>query len=110
MPKQKAVRRRPMRQSELIDQLAETTGLNRKQVKLFLTELASLAQREVRLTGEFTLPGLGTLVRAQRTSRLGRNPATGEQINIPARSTIKFKVSKSLKSAAAGDNTTESDI
>jgi len=80
-----------MRQSELIDQLAETTGLNRKQVKLFLTELASLAQREVRLTGEFTLPDWG------RSCVLNAHPgwdvtlATGEQINIPARSTISLK-------------------
>ena len=100
-----------MTQSEVIRHLVESTSLTRAQVKLAFEELASLARREVVLSGEFVLPGLGKLVRSQRTARQGRNPATGELIKIPARKTLKFRVNKSLKTAAlAGDNTTESDI
>lgn len=101
---------RSMKQSEIIDQLADTTSLSRKQVKDVLDALASLAQREVLQTGEFVLPGLGTLTRTHRKAREGRNPATGEPIKISARKTVKFRVGKSLKSAVAGDNTTGSDI
>ena len=99
-----------MKQSELIEHFAKTTGLSRKQVKEFFDELASLAQREVLQTGEFVLPGLGKLVSRQRKARQGRNPATGEAIKIPARKSFSFRVGKSLKSAASGDNTTESDF
>jgi DNA-binding protein HU-beta len=99
-----------MKQSELIDHLVDATGLNRKEVKQFLDELSSLAHREVSLTGEFLLPGMGKLVRTQRRARQGRNPSTGEEIEIPARRTVRFRVGKSLKSAASGDNTTGSDI
>lgn len=102
--------RTPMKQAEIIEHFRTTTGLSRKQVKQFFDQLASLAEQEVRLTGEFTLPGIGTLVRKQRMARQGRNPSTGEQIIIPARRIVKFRVGKSLKAAAAGDNTTDSDI
>ena len=102
--------RAPLKQSELIDNLVDATGLNRKEVKRFLDELSSLAHREVNLTGEFLLPGMGKLVRTQRKARQGRNPSTGEEIKIPARKTVRFRVGKSLKSAASGDNTTGSDI
>jgi len=110
MPTRKRSSRTPMKQSELIDHLVDATGLNRKEVKGVLDELTLLAHREVRLTGEFLLPGLGKLVRTHRQARQGRNPSTGEEIKIPARKTVKFRVGKSLKSAAAGDNTTGSDI
>jgi len=99
-----------MKQSEIMEHFANTTGMSRKQVKEFFDELASLAQREVLQTGEFLLPGLGKLVGSQRKARQGRNPSTGEAIKIPARTTVKLRVAKSLTSALAGDNTTDSDI
>ena len=45
------------------------------------------------------MPGLGKLVRVDRKARVGRNPATGETINIPAKKVVKFRVSKSVKDA-----------
>jgi DNA-binding protein HU-beta len=102
--------RTAMKQSEIIEHIRTTTGLSRKQVKEVFDQLASLAQHEVRVSGEFTLPGIGTLVRTHRKARQGRNPSTGEQITIPARRIVKFKASKPIKAAASGDNTTESDI
>lgn len=102
--------RTAIKQSEIIEHIRTTTGLSRKQVKELFDQLASLAEQEVRRAGEFTLPGIGTLVRTQRKARQGRNPSTGEQITIPARTIVKFRVGKSLKAAASGDNTTESDI
>ena len=50
----------------------------------------------------FTLPGLGKLVLVNRKARIGRNPATGEQIQIPAKRVVKFRVAKAAKDAILG--------
>ena len=63
----------------------------------FLDELADLAYKNAKNT--FTLPGLGKLVLINRKARLGRNPATGEQIQIPAKRVVKFRVAKAAKDA-----------
>ncbi|HEY5839087.1 MAG TPA: HU family DNA-binding protein [Pyrinomonadaceae bacterium] len=91
-----------MTQSEVINYVAERTSLNRAQAKQFFEDLASLAVSEVTSGGEFVLPGFGKLVRAERKAREGRNPATGETIQIPAKTTLKFRVSKAAKTAALG--------
>ena len=86
-----------MTQSEIINHFAEKTGMKRAQVKEFFDELANLASTEVKSNGEFTLPGFGKLVLSERKAREGRNPATGETIQIPAKTTLKFRVGKSMK-------------
>ncbi len=57
------------------------------------------ATTQTRKTGEFTVPGLGKLVKAQRAARMGRNPATGESIKIAAKTTVKFRLGKAAKDA-----------
>ena len=47
----------------------------------------------------FTIPGLGKLVVVNRKARMGRNPATGEQIKIPAKRVLKFRIAKAAKDA-----------
>jgi DNA-binding protein HU-beta len=89
-----------MTQSEVVNHFAKKIGMKRGEVKEFFNELSSLATREVRTNGEFVLPGFGKLVKAQRKAREGRNPATGETIHIPARTALKFRISKTLKTAA----------
>jgi DNA-binding protein HU-beta len=86
-----------MTQSEVINHFAEKTGLKRAQVKEFFEELANLASTEVKSNGEFALPGFGKLVRSERKAREGRNPATGETIQIPSKTTLKFRVGKGMK-------------
>ncbi len=86
-------------QTEIVSQLAETTGLKKTDAKEFFTALASLAASEVKKNGEFTLPGFGKLVKTMRKEREGRNPATGAPIKIPAKTTVKFRVGKGLKDA-----------
>ena len=61
--------------------------------------LSSLAVSEVKKNGVFVLPGIGRLVRVDRKARLGRNPATGESIKIPAKKVVKFRVAKAAKDA-----------
>jgi len=89
--------RKRMTQSEVINHFAEKTGMKRAQIKDFFEELAELATSEVKSNGEFVLPGFGKLVRSERKAREGRNPATGETIQIPAKTTLKFRVGKSMK-------------
>src|ERR671914_3130078 len=86
-----------MSQSEVFNHFAEKTGMKRAQVKELFEELANLAMREVKTNGEFALPGFRKLVLSERKAREGRNPQTGETIQIPAKTTLKFRVGKSIK-------------
>ncbi len=88
-----------MTKSQLLTVLAEKTNLSKKEVSNFLNELASLAYKEVKKNGEFVLPGFGKLVKVRRKARIGRNPATGEEIKIPAKTVVKFRLAKAAKDA-----------
>ncbi|HEX8651469.1 MAG TPA: HU family DNA-binding protein [Pyrinomonadaceae bacterium] len=92
-----AAGKKRMTQSEVINHFAEKFDLKRAQVKELFDELANLASNEVKTNGEFALPGFGKLVRSERKAREGRNPATGETIQIPAKTTLKFRVGKGMK-------------
>jgi DNA-binding protein HU-beta len=89
-----------MTQSQIIAKLAEGAEISKKQVKSFLDSVAALAYKEAK--NGFTLPGLGKLVLVDRKARIGRNPATGEPIKIPAKKVVKFRVAKAAKEAIAG--------
>ena len=86
-----------MSQSEVVNHFAEKYELKRAQVKELFEELASLATNEVKESGEFVLPGFGKLVLSERKAREGRNPQTGETIQIPAKTALKFRIGKGLK-------------
>jgi DNA-binding protein HU-beta len=92
-----AAGKKRMTQSEVINHFAEKFDLKRTQAKEIFDELANLASSEVKETGEFVLPGFGKLVRSERKAREGRNPATGDTIQIPAKTTLKFRVGKGMK-------------
>ena len=86
-----------MSQSEVINHFAEKYELKRSQVKEIFEELSNLAVNEVKSNGEFVLPGFGKLVLSERKAREGRNPQTGETIQIPAKTALKFRIGKGLK-------------
>ncbi len=88
-------------QTEIINSLAETSGLAKKDVKGIFDALSALAVSEVKTNGEFTIPGFGKLVKATRKAREGRNPATGAVIKIPAKTTVKFRLGKAIKDAVS---------
>jgi DNA-binding protein HU-beta len=88
-----------MTQSQLIRELAETAGVNTKVARQMVANLTEIALRETKKKGVFVLPGIGRLVRQERKARMGRNPATGEAIKIPAKKVVKFRVAKSVKDA-----------
>jgi len=80
-----------MTQTQLVRGLAEAGEITNKQSRAILDSLSSMAIAEVRKNGVFVLPGIGRLVRVDRKARLGRNPATGESIKIPAKKVVKFR-------------------
>ncbi|MFZ6015736.1 MAG: HU family DNA-binding protein [Patescibacteria group bacterium] len=88
-----------MTKSQMLSALAEKTGMAKKDVAMLLDELTEMSYKEVKKSGEFTLPGIGKLVKVNRKARTGRNPATGETIKIPAKTVVKFRVAKAAKEA-----------
>ena len=88
-----------MTQSQIVQSLAEKCEITRKVAHSLMSKLAETAIHEVKKNGVFVLPGLGRLVRVDRQARMGRNPATGEAIRIPAKKVVKFRVAKAAKDA-----------
>lgn len=88
-----------MNKSQTLNALAEKLGKTRKEVAEMLEALVNLAYSEAKKSGEFTIPGLGKLMKKHRAARMGRNPATGEQIQIKAKTVCKFRVAKAAKDA-----------
>ena len=86
-----------MTQSQLVKELAEAVATSGKVAKAFVEKYAAIAVRETKKSGVFVLPGIGRLVRVDRKARMGRNPATGATIKIPAKKVVKFRVAKSVK-------------
>ena len=86
--------------SQIAASIAEIAGITKKQSVLALEGLVGLAYKNAK--NSFTIPGLGKLVLVNRKARMGRNPATGESIKIPAKRVVKFRVSKKAKDAILG--------
>jgi DNA-binding protein HU-beta len=86
-----------MTKTQIIAALADKTGLAKKQVAEVLAGVSELAYKEAKVG--FTIPGLGKLVVVNRKARMGRNPATGEAIKIPAKKVLKFRIAKAAKDA-----------
>src|SRR5271163_1444778 len=94
----RAVRkRRMMTQSQVAAHLAEKVGITKKQAKTALEELTALVVRELNKEGSLRLAGLGIFRKRKSKARMGRNPATGETIKIPARRRLRFSAAKALK-------------
>jgi DNA-binding protein HU-beta len=86
-----------MTKSETLNALAEKLGKTRKEAGEILDAVVGLAYEETKKSGEFTIPGLGKLLKKHREARMGRNPATGESIKIAAKTVVKFRVAKAAK-------------
>ena len=86
-----------MTKTELIQALADAAMLEKKQAKAFLEALTAVVEKNIKKGGEVALKGLGKFRVVKRKARMGRNPATGEAIKIPAKTVVKFTVTKSLK-------------
>ena len=83
--------------SQVIAGIAEAAGITKKQASAAVDALVQLAYKGA--VNGFKIPGLGKLVKVQRKARMGRNPATGEAIQIPAKTVLKFRIAKAAKDA-----------
>jgi DNA-binding protein HU-beta len=92
-----AAAKKPMTKAQIMTKLSEELGITKKQAVEFVETFIGLAYKEAKKG--FTVPGLGKLVVQKRKARMGRNPATGEAIKIPAKTVLKFRIAKAAKDA-----------
>ncbi len=102
MPTAKETAPKTMTKAQIIAYLAEKNELTKKQVAAFLESYVELAYRETKKNKKFAVPGFGILKLNKRKARIGRNPATGASIKIPAKTAVKMSVSKACKDAILG--------
>jgi DNA-binding protein HU-beta len=88
-----------MTKTQVVAQLAAKVALPKKTVATVLEALVALATKEAKATGQFVVPGVGKAVKAARKARVGRNPQTGEAIQIPAKTVVRFRLAKAFKDA-----------
>jgi DNA-binding protein HU-beta len=86
-----------MTKSQIMAELAAKLSIKKKQAVEFVDALVQLAYKQAK--NGFTIPGLGKLVLVNRKARMGRNPATGATIQIPAKKVLKFRIAKAAKEA-----------
>jgi DNA-binding protein HU-beta len=86
-----------MTKGQIIGGVAEKAGISKKQAAAAIEALVAMAYANA--ADGFTVPGLGKLVLIDRKARMGRNPATGESIQIPAKRVVKFRIAKACKDA-----------
>jgi DNA-binding protein HU-beta len=86
-----------MTQTQMTAHLADKIGISNKQAKSALDELSELVTHQLKKEGLLRLAGLSVFRKRKLKARMGRNPATGEQIKIPARTRLRFTPAKALK-------------
>ena len=83
--------------ADLVDKIAEETGATKRLVHDLLIEMVDLTKKELDADGHAIFPGLGRFRLRWHEARTGRNPQTGEAIEIPAHSSINFKAEAKLR-------------
>ena len=91
--------KKPMTKPQIVSHFAKKFEISKKTASGIIEEVAALAVSETKKTGAFSLPGIGKLVLVKRKARMGRNPATGATIKIPAKTVVKMRVAKVAKEA-----------
>jgi nucleoid DNA-binding protein len=86
-----------MTRTEFIDALATEANMDKRDAKRFLEAVTSVIERTIKAGGEIPLKGLGKFKVQNRKARVGRNPLTGDPVDIPAKTVVKFTVAKALK-------------
>jgi DNA-binding protein HU-beta len=91
--------KKPMTKGQIVSHFAGKYEFSKKTAAEIIDEMAALAVSETKKAGSFTFPGIGKLVLVKRKARLGRNPATGAAIKIPAKTVVKMRIAKAAKDA-----------
>ena len=89
----------PKTKSEIMAALAEAAEISKKQAGTVYETLLAIAYAGAKDPKGIMLPGLGKLIKVKRPARMGRNPATGATIKIPAKTVAKFRLAKAAKDA-----------
>ena len=87
-----------MNKADLVELIANKIGSSKKQTEESVNLLLSTIQKSVARGEKVTLVGFGTFARRERKPRRGRNPKTGEEINIPSKKVPAFSAGKEFKS------------
>ncbi len=91
--------KKTLTKSQIVSHFAKKFDLSKKTAATIVEEVAALAVAETKKAGAFVIPGIGKLVLSKRKARMGFNPATGEQIKIPAKTVVKMRLAKACKEA-----------
>ncbi len=91
--------KKTLTKSQIVSHFAKKFDFSKKTAAMIVEEVAALAVAETKKAGVFVLPGIGKLVLSKRKARMGFNPATGEQIKIPAKTVVKMRLAKACKEA-----------
>src|SRR5512137_1756247 len=91
--------KKPMTKAQFVGFMADKAGLSKKDAGLYNDAMVELAKSELKKAGSFVIHGIGKLVLQKRKARMGRNPATGAEIQIPAKTVVKMRVAKAAKEA-----------
>ena len=89
--------------TEIVDEIHknDNTGATKAQITVIANNLITRVGDSLKNGDEVRLNNLGTFTLTHREARVGRNPSTGEQVQIVAKTSIKFKATKSLADAVA---------
>ena len=94
-----AAQKKVLTKGQIVTHFAETFEISKKAAASVIEEFATLAIAETKKKGAFVLPGIGKSVLVKRKARMGRNPATGKAIKIPAKTVVKIRPAKAFKEA-----------
>src|SRR5512139_4334709 len=94
-----AAQKKLMTKGQIVAYFAGKFEISKRAAASMVDEYAALAMAETKKKGAFVLPGIGKSVLVKRKARKGRNPATGQEIQIPAKTVVKVRPSKAFKEA-----------
>jgi DNA-binding protein HU-beta len=94
-----AATKKVLTKGQVVSYFAEKFEISKKIAASIIEEYAILAIAETKKKGAFVLPGIGKSVLVKRKARIGRNPQTGKEIKIPAKTVVKIRPAKAFKEA-----------
>ena len=94
-----APQKKVLTKGQIVSHFADKFEVSKRAAGSMIDEMAALAIAETKKKGAFVLPGVGKTVLVKRKARMGRNPATGKAIKIPAKTVVKIRLAKSFKEA-----------
>ena len=96
-PEEDEVSRGGMTKAELVEEVSEKTGLPKKQAEIVVNTVFESIVETLKTGEKIELRGFGSFRIRQRDSRMGRNPKTGEKVDVPAKRIPYFKPGKELR-------------